>query len=89
MDSARFSLSGTALKRVALLSMLLDHIGASLLEAGLFARTAPAGALLRLTSACAGPGGWPFLSTAFCWWRAFCTPTACAATPGGCCSWPW
>ena len=31
-----FSLSGTALKRIACLSMLLDHIGASLLESGLF-----------------------------------------------------
>ena len=31
-----FSLSGTALKRIACLSMLLDHIGASLLENGLF-----------------------------------------------------
>ena len=30
------SLSGTALKRIACLSMLLDHIGASLLENGLF-----------------------------------------------------
>lgn len=30
------SLSGTALKRVACLSMLIDHIGASLLENGLF-----------------------------------------------------
>ena len=29
-------LSGTALKRIACLSMLLDHIGASLLENGLF-----------------------------------------------------
>ena len=31
-----FSFSGTALKRIACLSMLLDHIGASLLENGLF-----------------------------------------------------
>ena len=31
-----FSLSGTALKRIACLSMLLDHLGASLLENGLF-----------------------------------------------------
>ena len=31
-----FSLSGTALKRLACLSMLLDHLGASLLENGLF-----------------------------------------------------
>ena len=31
-----FSLSGTALKRLACLSMLVDHIGASLLENGLF-----------------------------------------------------
>ncbi len=31
-----FSLGGTALKRIACLSMLLDHIGASLLENGLF-----------------------------------------------------
>lgn len=32
------SLSGTALKRIACLSMLIDHIGASLLENGLFSR---------------------------------------------------
>ena len=31
-----FSLSGTALKRIACLSMLVDHLGASLLENGLF-----------------------------------------------------
>lgn len=31
-----FSLSGTALKRIACLSMLIDHMGASLLENGLF-----------------------------------------------------
>jgi len=30
------SLSGTALKRIACLSMLIDHVGASLLENGLF-----------------------------------------------------
>ena len=30
-----FSLSGTALKRIACLSMLLDHIGASCIEAGI------------------------------------------------------
>ena len=30
------SLSGTALKRIACLSMLIDHIGAALLETGLF-----------------------------------------------------
>ena len=29
-------LSGTALKRIACLSMLVDHLGASLLENGLF-----------------------------------------------------
>lgn len=29
-----FSLSGTALKRIACLSMLIDHIGAALLETG-------------------------------------------------------
>ena len=31
----KLSLSGTALKRVACLSMLIDHLGASLLENGL------------------------------------------------------
>ena len=31
-----FSFSGTALKRIACLSMLVDHLGASLLENGLF-----------------------------------------------------
>lgn len=41
MDSSCFSLSGTALKRLALASMLLDHLGASLLEAGWFAAAAP------------------------------------------------
>lgn len=33
-SSARAGLSGTALKRIACVSMLLDHIGASCLEAG-------------------------------------------------------
>ena len=35
-----FSLSGTALKRIACLSMLIDHIGAALLENGLFRQNA-------------------------------------------------
>ena len=48
MDSSRFSFSGTALKRLALASMLLDHLGASLLEAGLFAAAAPTVPLLWL-----------------------------------------
>ena len=34
------SLSGTALKRIACLSMLIDHIGAALLENGLFRQNA-------------------------------------------------
>lgn len=43
-----FSLSGTALKRIACLSMLLDHIGASLLENGLFRCSAIAPRLVGL-----------------------------------------
>ena len=41
MVPSRFSLSGTALKRLALVSMLLDHLGASLLEAGRFTSAVP------------------------------------------------
>ena len=49
MVPSRFSLSGTALKRLALVSMLLDHLGASLLEAGRFtAAVPPAATLFRL-----------------------------------------
>ena len=48
MDSSRFSFSGTALKRLALASMLLDHLGASMLEAGLFAAATPTASLLWL-----------------------------------------
>ena len=49
MVPSRFSLSGTALKRLALVSMLLDHLGASLLEAGRFTTAVPpAETLLRL-----------------------------------------
>ena len=36
-----FSLSGTALKRIACLSMLLDHMGAALLENGVFRQGVP------------------------------------------------
>ena len=39
------------------------------------------------TWCCASPGGWPFPCSAFCWWRALCTPTTSKATLGGwCCS---
>ena len=64
-----FSLSGTALKRIACLSMLLDHIGASLLENGLFKQESfwPGGVQLDDVLRLAGRLAFP--STAFCWWR--------------------
>ena len=40
-QTQRPALSGTALKRLALCSMLLDHLGASCLEAGGFSRPGP------------------------------------------------
>lgn len=40
-QTQRPALSGTALKRLALCSMLLDHLGASCLEAGVFSRPGP------------------------------------------------
>lgn len=46
--STRPQFTGTALKRIACASMLLDHLGASLLEAGLFASMAPTGWLHTL-----------------------------------------
>lgn len=48
----RRELSGTALKRIALVSMLLDHIGASCLEAGLFARLETVSAPLQALDLC-------------------------------------
>ena len=50
-----FSLSGTALKRIACLSMLVDHLGASLLENGLFRCSAIDPRLLRLVGRLAFP----------------------------------
>ena len=52
MVPSRFSLSGTALKRLALVSMLLDHLGASLLEAGRFATAVPPAATLFRLDRC-------------------------------------
>lgn len=40
-QTQRPALSGTALKRLALCSMLLDHLGASCLEVGVFSRPGP------------------------------------------------
>lgn len=85
-QTQRPALSGTALKRLALCSMLLDHLGASCLEAGVFSRPGPISEPLLTLDACGGPGGWRSPSTASCWWRASCTPTASGSTPGGC--WP-
>ena len=45
-QTQRPALSGTALKRLALVSMLLDHLGASLLEAGRFTTAVPPAASL-------------------------------------------
>lgn len=48
-QTQRPAFSGTALKRLALCSMLLDHLGASCLEAGVFSRPGPIpGPLLTL-----------------------------------------
>ena len=50
--SRQLSFSGTALKRLALCSMLLDHLGASCLEAGLFASPELAAGPLRTLDLC-------------------------------------
>ena len=86
-QTQRPALSGTALKRLALCSMLLDHLGASCLEAGVFSRPGPISEpLLTLDLCLRWAGRLAFPSTASCWWRASCTPTASGSTPGGC--WP-
>ena len=89
----RCGLSGTALKYIACITMLIDHIGASCIEAGILLPALAAGAascggipVSTLLAAdrvlppgrmgCPGSsGGWPFPSSAFWPWRAFCTPT--------------
>ena len=82
--STRRSFSGTALKTIACITMLVDHIGASCIEAGSLTPGLDIGTLsgtpfppIRCTSwtgSCASPGGWPFLSSASCWWRALYIP---------------
>ena len=49
-QTQRPALSGTALKRLALCSMLLDHLGASCLEAGVFSSPGPFRPARRLQS---------------------------------------
>ena len=86
--SPRCSFSGTALKTIACITMLVDHIGASCIEAGILTlpeldigtRLAatpwyPPIRCTGWTGSCASPGGWPFLSSVFCWWRALYIPT--------------
>lgn len=58
--STRPQFSGTALKRIACISMLLDHLGASLLEAGVFAATTPTGWLNALYLALRWAGRFAF-----------------------------
>ena len=90
------SFSGTALKTIACITMLVDHIGASCIEAGILTPGLDAGVLSQDTLS-AYPlyrldmvlrfTGRPFLCSAFYWWRALCTPTTSKATLGGwCCS---
>ena len=77
----RCGLSGTALKYIACITMLIDHIGASCIEAGILLPALPAAVASRSapcwrqTVCCGISGGWPFPSSAFWPWRAFCTPT--------------
>ncbi|MFR5850399.1 MAG: hypothetical protein ACLUFD_12740 [Faecalibacterium sp.] len=83
--SPRCSFSGTALKTIACITMLVDHIGASCIEAGILTPGLDIGTLsrdtlstyplYRLDMVRASPGGWPFLSSASCWWRALYIPT--------------
>lgn len=95
--SPRCSFSGTALKTIACITMLVDHIGASCIEAGILTPGLDIGTLsrdtlstyplYRLDMVLRFTGGWPFPCSAFCWWRALCTPTTSKATLGGwCCS---
>lgn len=95
--SPRCSFSGTALKTIACITMLVDHIGASCIEAGILTPgldigtlsrdTLSAYPLYRLDMVLRFTGRLAFPLFCFCWWRALCTPTTSKATLGGwCCS---
>lgn len=87
-------LSSTALKYIAMTTMLADHIGAVLLERIVYYRGNLERVALIMTSQwgdtfigcarCSGPwDGLHFQSTAFCWWRDFFTPGTGADTGSG------
>ena len=81
----RCGLSGTALKYIACITMLIDHIGASCIEAGILRPALDAGTLsadalasaplYQLDRVLRFTGRLAFPSSAFCWWRASSTPT--------------
>ena len=80
-----FSLSGTALKRIACLSMLHGpHRRVPAGERPVQAGMRSGRGMFSWTAFCGWRGGWPFPSTASCWWRASSTPTISKNTPCGC-----
>ena len=79
-----FSLSGTALKRIACLSMLLDTSARPCSRTACSSRDRSGRGMFSWTAFCGWRGGWRFPSTAFCWWRASSTPTISKNTPCGC-----
>ena len=95
--SPRRTFSGTALKTIACITMLVDHIGASCIEAGILTPGLDAGTLSqntlsayplsRLDMVLRFTGRLAFPLFCFCSWRALCTPTTSKAIWGGwCCS---
>ena len=95
--SPRRTFSGTALKTIACITMLVDHIGASCIEAGILTPGLDAGTLsqdtlsayplYRLDMVLRFTGRLAFPLFCFLLVRALCTPTTSKATLGGwCCS---
>ena len=95
--SPRRTFSGTALKTIACITMLVDHIGASCIEAGILTPGLDAGTLsqdtlsayplYRLDMVLRFTGRLAFPLFCFLLWRALCTLTTSKTTLGGwCCS---